>query len=220
MSLTSFQFQLVKESKVRSKNKVSNILFFLLTKHTWSCPKVTLWSTAVALQPQKAVWVFLNNNNNNIIVKSWHQIHHCLNLLTASDVSMTIMARYVYPSLMLVYFQVPGGRLIFKISSTMCTRLCLKSKNKKSPVWDAFASVTPRYDMPMWVFPKARRGAHLCEPDHRCQAWDFYIQNTLQRQNVSVGNENDRSKKHNRTRLVHQRARCGDWCRKTTNTPF
>lgn len=72
---------------------------------------------------------------------------------------------------MLVYAQVPRGAFHLANHLTMCARAHLKNKNKKSPAWGVFASLTPRHGA---AFPKALRGSHVSERGRWCQTWDVY----------------------------------------------
>lgn len=109
--------------------------------------------------------------------------HRCLHLLTASDVSMTILAHHVYLCLMLVYFQVSEGGLFSK-SPQPCVLVWVWKTKIKSPQCEMY--LHPWHLNMTWVFPK-HRVARASEPYHWCQAWDFYSETTLQRQKASVG---------------------------------
>lgn len=96
-----------------------------------------------------------------------------LHLLTARDVTATVLPHFVYQSVMLVYFKVPGGGGAFYLANHLaaCAQANPKNKNKKSPAWGVFVPLTPQYGA---GFPKALHGSRVSERQRWCQARDVY----------------------------------------------
>lgn len=67
--------------------------------------------------------------------------------------------------------QGPGGSFYLANHLAACAQANPKNKNKKSPAWGVFVSLTPQYGA---GFPKALHGSHVSERQRWCQAWDVY----------------------------------------------